>query len=147
VGERKALDFGEAVLECVAGYVRETGALPVEEPARPPRTRSTGTVSSSAQASLDLFKSGLGVEEIAAERGLAASTIEGHLAEALEAGEVVDLDRLVSEEKRSATAEAMAELGPAYLAPVKERLGEGYTYGELRLVRAVLNRQAATDGV
>ena len=31
---------------------------------------------------------------------------------------------------------AMAEVGAAYLKPVMERLGEGYDYGELRLVRA-----------
>ena len=66
------------------------------------------------------------------------------MAEALEAGEAMDLGRLVAEEKRRAIAEAMAELGSAALRPIMDRLGDGYSYGELRLVRAALSRSPAS---
>ena len=80
------------------------------------------------------------------DRGLTPSTVEGHLAEALEAGEPVDLGRLIADEKRHAIAEAMAELGSTVLRPIMDRLGEGYSYGELRLVRAALSRSSAHPG-
>ncbi len=34
----------------------------------------------------------------------------------------------------------MAELGSGALTPVLDRLGDGYTYGDLKLVRAALER-------
>lgn len=139
VGERKALDYGDAFLACVAEYVEETGAKPAEQVERPrPRRRGVGELGSTIRTTLDLFHSGQSPTEIAVTRGLAISTIEGHLAEAMEAGEQVDLGRLVGEEKRLAIESAIAELGPASLKPIMEKLGEGYSYGELRFVRASL---------
>ncbi len=76
--------------------------------------------------------------EIAAGRDLTLSTVENHLAEAIEAGEKVDIDRLIDEEKLRAIEAAIADLGPEPLRPVMDRLGAGYTYGELRIVRAWL---------
>lgn len=146
VGERKALDFGQAVLECVGEYTRRTGALPEEVPSRPPKRRPPGELSATSQKTLALFQAGCSIEEIATDRGLTASTVEGHLAEALEAGEPVDLGRLIADEKRHAIAEAMAELGSTVLRPIMDRLGEGYSYGELRLVRAALSRSSAHPG-
>jgi len=137
LGEQKALNYGDAVLECVVEYVRQTGARPVEEPSKPPpKPRRTDGLSATIQVTLDLFRAGRSVDEIATDRGLSATTVEGHLAEALEAGESVDLDRLVSQDKQRAVAAAMAEVGSALLKPIMDRLGEGYSYGELRLVRA-----------
>jgi len=144
VGERKAVDFGEAVLECVGEYARQNGAQPLDAPSWPPKRRSPGELSATTRKTLELFQAGRGIEEIAADRGLAVSTVEGHMAEALEAGEAMDLGRLVAEEKRRAIAEAMAELGSAALRPIMDRLGDGYSYGELRLVRAALSRSPAS---
>ncbi len=66
------------------------------------------------------------------------ATIEDHLAKAMEAGEPVALDRLVIPDKRRAIEAAIDEVGLARLKPIMERLGEGYTYAELRFVRAAL---------
>ena len=141
VGERKAADYGEAFLDYIAQYVRETGALPEALPAAfspAPRPRGQG-LNATTRATLDLFRSGRRVAEIAATRHLAVSTIEGHLAEALGNGEALDMDRLVPPEKRRTIEAAMAEVGGDFLGPVMERLGEGYSYGELKLVRAALD--------
>jgi ATP-dependent DNA helicase RecQ len=85
---------------------------------------------------VDLFKQGRSVMEIAAVRGLAQSTIEGHLAEAMEAGEWLEVQRLVSEEKQRQIEEVLMELGPGPLKAAMERLGDGYSYAELRFIRA-----------
>ncbi len=80
--------------------------------------------------------------EIAAARGLALSTIEGHLAEAIEAGQRLDLARLVPEEKRRAIEAAIANLGPLPLKTLREHLGEEYSYAEIRYVKAAVQDAA-----
>ncbi len=92
----------------------------------------------SVRVTLELFQRGMTPAQIAAERGFAPSTIEGHLAQAIEAGERLDIRRLVSDEKRAMIEATLRRLGRGPLAPVKEALGDDYTYGEIRCVLASL---------
>ncbi len=100
------------------------------------KKKQAGPPNDSVRATLELFQRGMNPAEIAKERGMAASTIEVHLAEAIEAGELADLRRLVSEEKRTTIEVALDRIGPGPLKPVKEALGDAYTYAEIRYVRA-----------
>jgi ATP-dependent DNA helicase RecQ len=139
IGHRKAADYGKEFLAEVAAYVTETGAEPEPlEPPPPRRRKSRGELSESAWETLQLFQEGMNVAEIAAVRDKATSTVEGHLVDAMDAGEQVDLDRLVSSEKQATIREAMELLGADLLGPVMQYLGDGYTYGELRLMRAAI---------
>jgi ATP-dependent DNA helicase RecQ len=97
---------------------------------------------------LRLFQEGKSLTEIAAERGLAESTVTGHLAEALTIGEPIALDKLVSAAKQASIREAIAAAGGAFpLRPIKDRLGEEYSYGEIRLVAASVEAACPTrDG-
>ena len=61
-------------------------------------------------------------------------------------GEALDIDRLIDPAKRHVIEAAMAELGHDYLGPVKERLGDDYSYDELRYVRAWLTARIARTG-
>src|SRR5439155_1816351 len=87
---------------------------------------------------LDLFRSGQSLEEIAVARQLGLRTVEDHLVAAVESGAQVDVDRLVAPEKRRAIEAAIGRLGASPLRPIMDDLGEGYTYGEIKLVRAAL---------
>ena len=138
VGERKAADYGNLFLDVIAGYVQQTGAEAQPFAPPPPRERLRGELGSTVRETLRLFGDGLDLDEIARERNLARATIEGHLVDAMERGEPVDVGRLVNGEKRAAIEAAFEEIGSDILSPVMERLGEGYTYGELRLVRAAM---------
>ena len=76
------------------------------------------------------------IEEIAAVRGLGVSTIEGHLARFISTGELKITD-LVPSEKIPAIREAIAKNGESgWLSPIKEALGDGYSFGEIRAVVA-----------
>lgn len=70
-------------------------------------------------------------------------TVEGHLADALEAGERLDISRLVSDERRALIEAVFASAEDGRLKPVMEQLGEGFTYAELRYVRAAMSWQGA----
>lgn len=87
----------------------------------------------SAWESKVLFDEGNSIEEIASARGLAVSTIEGHIAQYVKTGDI-DIRKVVSDEKIKVISETLHELNAAAFAPIKEKLGEGYSYGEIRLV-------------
>ena len=60
----------------------------------------------------------------------------GHLATAIEAGEVIDLNQLASTEAQKEIAAAFARTGWGNIVGAKELLGEKYDYGLLRVYRA-----------
>lgn len=90
--------------------------------------------------SLDMFLSGKSIEQIAAERSMAASTIEGHLAHYITTGEL-DILQLMSEDKLHEIINAIMELETEQLSPVKQHLGDHYTYGEIRMAMAYYKKE------
>jgi hypothetical protein len=87
----------------------------------------------SNKMSLQLFREGRTIAEIAEQRGLTVSTIEGHLATFIFSGEV-DVKELVAAAKVEAILEVVRELGPAQLGPIRGRLGDAYSFAEIRAV-------------
>lgn len=136
IGRSSRQRYGKEILALVAAHPR-----PAEAP-KPGRESPKAGQSESAtkQTSLQLYREGLDIAEIARRRSLAASTIEGHLAHYIAKGELAIGD-FVSAERVALIAEAFAELGTAALTPVKEALGEDVSFGELRMVQAHLQRQ------
>jgi ATP-dependent DNA helicase RecQ len=90
---------------------------------------------------LALFQQGLSIDEITQRRNMSRGTILTHLAELLESGEPLDLERLIRPERYDVIADALREVGGELLKPVKEFLGDEYAYDEIRLVRAAENRK------
>jgi ATP-dependent DNA helicase RecQ len=105
-------------------------------------SRRRARLGDSPRESLQRFRAGRSVEEIAAERGLANSTVYGHLAEAIERGEAVELDRFLTPREQREIAAAFERVGPSNLAGAKELLGDRFGYGLLRMYRASQNGQA-----
>ena len=95
-----------------------------------------------ANETLSLMSQKLSVGQIAQQRGLAETTIIGHLERLAAQGAVLDLEHLMpSEEKLSQIEEAFDAVGGAFLKPVREFLGEEFTYDQLRLARIHLRQQ------
>lgn len=89
---------------------------------------------------LTLYQQGLSIEEIATERGLAPSTITNHIAELIEAGEPVDIMPLIPEGHYHNIVDAIEQFGDGALRPLKDFLGDDYSFDEIRLVRAVMRK-------
>jgi ATP-dependent DNA helicase RecQ len=87
---------------------------------------------------LQFFREGKSVPEIARIRGVKDSTIYGHLEQALLAGEKIDVNTLVPTAAQREIADAFARHGFVSLAPIVESFAGKYGYGECRLVRAAL---------
>ncbi|WP_276479447.1 helix-turn-helix domain-containing protein [Paraflavitalea pollutisoli] len=89
--------------------------------------------------SLRLFKEGNSIDTIAAQRGMAISTIEGHLIQFIASGEL-EVSQLVPEHKIGPILLALKETGGHSSTPVKEKLGDDYSYGEIKAVMQYKSR-------
>ncbi len=125
IGERKLTLYGDEFLSLIRQHAPGTG-----------ETLDLPT----ASESLSLFRLGMSVEQIAARRGLKASTIYGHLAQPIAEGalDVLEVTGLSKEEAERIKAvwQALpdADRGIA-LRPLFEALGGRYDYGILRCLR------------
>lgn len=93
----------------------------------------------SHRESLRLYKEGKMIDEIAKERAMATSTIEGHLASFIPSGEVDIHDFLTVEDLQDIQKELKEENGIA-TTPLKQHFGERFTYGQLRMAVTFLKK-------
>jgi nucleoside-triphosphatase THEP1 len=82
---------------------------------------------------LKQFKEGNTIEHIAVHRNLAASTIEGHLAESIGKGELL-LTEVMDASRIAAILPVVKKHGFMALAPIKTELGNDFSFGEIRMV-------------
>ena len=141
VGEKKLREFGAAFLSEIAGHLG-TNARQIfadDSFTEPPPLPSRSRLNDTTRESLKRFRDGQSLAEIANHRGLTTGTICSHLATAVEAGETVDLNRLLSPAEQAEMAAAFAKFGWGNITGVRETLGSRFDYGVLRVFR--LNRQ------
>jgi uncharacterized protein YpbB len=75
-------------------------------------------------------------EKIAQERGLGLTTIESHLAHYVSLG-MIPVTQFVSKEKLDKIIEASNQIeGESKLSPIKEELGNDYSYSEIKYALA-----------
>lgn len=137
VGQEKLKRYGKIFTEVIQTYARENNRreqeVPVKRPARPPRANRLGPTYRETQ---ELVQQKLSVEKMAGIRGLAAGTIAAHIEKLVGSGEEIDIDYLRPPPERFETIKAAFQKsgGPA-LTPVREMLGEHFSYEEIRLAR------------
>ncbi len=142
MGGKRGASYGEEILEMVARYRSETDPASGNDPKekkRPP-DKPIDENPRSREESLRLFLEGRDAAAVAAERGLARSTIEGHLAYFVGTGEL-SVEQVVSPEKSARIAAYFQTAKDRKLAPAKAALGSDVSYGELRLVLRDLERK------
>ncbi|MDB5248774.1 MAG: helicase [Segetibacter sp.] len=96
----------------------------------------------SGRMSLEMFKKGKSIADIAAERGLSQGTIEGHLAGFVSTAEVDILDLVDNNTLNELTALLEADEDIGY-ADLKEKAGNNISYGT---IKAVINFHQLTKG-
>lgn len=88
------------------------------------------------EASFNLYKEGKSTFEIAKERGFAITTVEGHLAHYVSLG-MIPVSQFVSKEKFDTIINCSKKMeGENLLTPIKQELGDDYTYSEIRFTLA-----------
>jgi ATP-dependent DNA helicase RecQ len=136
-GEVKLEKYGKQFWEAVAAYCREhnlKSRIHLKTPKRQRAERETDT----KQQTFELFQQGNTVEKIAEIRGLNVITIEGHLAFYVGQGSI-PIERIMDVSKVPAIQQAIQQVGGQALTPIKQLLGETYSFGEIRLVMSHLS--------
>jgi ATP-dependent DNA helicase RecQ len=147
VGELKLEKYGADFLEIIKDYCEANNLasrMSLKQPKREKRQRTKRNENgqSTFEVSLEMFKSGYSVEEIARQRGMTKSTVEIHLVRFIQNGDLTVEDFVPDDkiEPIKNAIERFRDLGA--LSPIKEFLGENYSYGEIRAVLADLTSKA-----
>lgn len=139
VGEKKLREFGEVFLREIAEHLA-TNARQIfaDDSFIKPASASTGSrLNDTTRETLRRFRDGQSMTEIVNQRGLTLGTIYSHLLTAIEAGESIQLDRLLTPAEQQEIAAAFEKLGSANLPGINEALGNRFNYGLLRIFRAI----------
>ena len=137
-GKTKLEKYGQEILEIISNYreaynIEEIPADELFERVNKSKKKKSQTRTGTKEKSLELYKSGKGIKEIADERSLAVSTIEDHLAYFVETGELNIVD-FVSSEKIESITDFFLKNNENKLRPAKDALGDDYSWAELRFV-------------
>ncbi len=132
LGHKKLEKFGAELLDIIIAYCVEKN-LPVAEPQLKLSKKTAKITVDSKSISLQLFEMGKTIPEIAKERSMAVSTIEGHLAWFVGTGKL-ELNKLLSGEKIEMILKQMKDNDSKEMGPVKTVLGDKVSWSELRFV-------------
>ena len=139
-GDYKISKYGAGFLEIIKQYVAEH-ELPSRMHFIKPKKEKKATVNkagkptanSTQHITLTMFQDGVSMQGIAAQRGLALTTIETHLATFVGTGEL-DIARFVPKHKLDIILSTIKSTGQAFaLKPIKDLLSDDYSYGEIRM--------------
>ncbi|MFT5258262.1 MAG: hypothetical protein ACI9KF_001905, partial [Arenicella sp.] len=127
MGKTRVAKYGEVVLETIDVYCNENGINKLNEQKKEDKKPTK-------QISYELFKSGLSIKDIAKERSLTSGTIENHLANYINTGDidVLELIELKRYKKIRNEIEAAGEVKG--LTALKEKVDVNITYMELKMV-------------
>lgn len=137
IGKIKVKQYGNEILTMIADYCQanEITQAPLQSLISI-KSNKTDT----KRVSLNLFKEGKTVAEIALERGFVASTIETHLTHYIESGEISVFD-FIDKTKIDLISDYIIEHKPNAINQTKEALGNDISFGEIRAVMKHLQIQ------
>ena len=133
--------FGAEILDVVLRLIGENpetadlGEIP-EEPVKKEKKPKGETY----RITKEMFDRGMSVETIAKERGLAVSTIYGHLSYLVGQG-ALEASQIVEKGKYNEILDYFESTFDPSLTMAKDVLGEDYEYWEIRMVLAELERE------
>ncbi|HEY0458923.1 MAG TPA: DNA helicase RecQ [Pyrinomonadaceae bacterium] len=143
VGELKLEKYGADFAEVIRDYCERNNLasrIDLKQPKREKkqRTKRNEKGQSTYDVSLEMFREGFTVEDIAQLRGMTRSTIEIHLVKFIQTGEIT-VEDFVPENKIESIKDAIERFRDiGAISPIKEFLGENYSYGEIRAVLAAM---------
>ncbi|HZF99760.1 MAG TPA: helix-turn-helix domain-containing protein, partial [Chitinophagales bacterium] len=133
-GVFKINKYGEDFLSVLTRYCNERNIGSQTSNITAIKKRKERAIGSSEIETFRLFKEGLSTAETAARRGLAQSTVEGHLLKFVQEGKLQP-GELVEPHKLDVITRALKGNPDAWLPELKNALGQDYTYFELRVVK------------
>ncbi|MFB9053055.1 helix-turn-helix domain-containing protein [Formosa undariae] len=138
MGKTRVDKYGSSILKVIRDYCDENDIQTQSDETIFEKEDSKKDKINTKDLSLELFKSGKSINEIAFERELNENTIFGHLAHFIPSGEVKITD-LMSKGTYDELFKLIPKTTFENLSDLKMQLDDKYSYGELRLVSEAIN--------
>lgn len=137
-GDYKVSRYGARFLDVIGHYAMEHNVRSKMYFKKPKTARKQKSAKPAAGSTMDvslsMFNDGMTIEQIAAERNLTEGTIEGHLATFIAAGEL-SIEKVVPADRVAAITDIIKATRQYVAAkPIRDLLGDDYSYGEIRMV-------------
>lgn len=139
LGKRTLEKYGRDIVDLVTAYRQKHKIIEVVVPKQPAFSEKKGKGQApppnTKEISLEMFNQGSSIAQIAKERDLSQSTVEGHLAFFIQQGKL-DINKVLSPEAQKAIDQAIIATQENSLRAIKEQLGDDYSYGQIKMVLA-----------
>ena len=132
IGKVRLRLYGEDIVKIIRQYCTDNN-IEMPEAETDPYTIAKPPEPSTYQKTHDMLRSGKNPDEIARERNLALSTIEGHLAKYILSGEI-SLHDLMPKEKYDKFIALTKNKKYENLTELKAITGDTFSFGELRMI-------------
>jgi ATP-dependent DNA helicase RecQ len=138
-GNVKIDKYGSAVLEQIQRYclLHNLTSRMHYKPAKTLRKPKVEVDSETKRQTLNLYNQGKTIPEIAKLRDYSISSIEAHLAFYVQQ-RILPIESLLPSEKITAIQQTVDNIGTNRLTPIKEALGDDYTFSDIKFALAHL---------
>lgn len=136
-GKAKTNAYGQQFIEIIRLYCSKNNlSSRINEKKTKRERKSDSSIPSDTKAeSFRLYQEGKSAAEIAALRNLTIQTIEGHLSYYVQKGEI-NIGELLNKDKLLLIEPLLKDFDGGSITPIKEKLGNDVSYGEIRLAIA-----------
>ena len=142
MGTKRIRNYGAEILDIVLRFIgKDPQTADIGELSEVTKKRQIGDT---YRFTKELFDKGISVKDIAKERGLAVSTILGHLVHYVEQGSI-EASQIMDKEKYNEILEYFESTFDPQINIAREVLGEEYQYGEIKAVLVELQREHFFD--
>ena len=142
VGRAKLEQWGEEFIAVIGSYARQHGLVERSIPVtRRSRRQRRGREGSTYETTRQLLEQGLSIKQVAQERDMTEGTVIKHLERLVESDLDIDIRSLLAPDRFEKIKRAFEEADSTLFSPVKELLGDEYSYDEIRMVWIALRRE------
>ena len=138
MGTKRIRNYGAEILDIVLRFIgKDPQTAEIGDLATVPAKKNNGATYFQTK---EMAERGMSIESIAKARGLAESTILGHLTYWVEQGSF-PASKFVSSEKMAEIRDYFESTGDPKITTARDVLGDDYQYGEIRMVLAEMKRE------
>lgn len=147
IGTHKCEVYGPRFLAAITDYLTlhpevSANRQPLEKlQPKAPKSDVKRPPSATFTTTLEMIREGLSLSEIAEKRSLSRGTIEGHFARFIAEGEDLDWRSQLNPEQEKLARDLLVKHGSESLKPIIEEADGQLTYGQVRILQAVMERE------
>ncbi|SMC76592.1 DNA helicase RecQ [Sporomusa malonica] len=144
VGELKLQKYGGEFLSVITKYLAEntaaastTSVTTTPEPVKKAASKKSSSKSEAEPShlvTLEMYRQGSSLDEIAQTRDLTINTVQNHLVRCANEGYAVDWDRLIPVQYEELMIAKIKEIGSSQLKPLKDALPDAVSYAAIKAV-------------